>query len=254
VAVVNQQFVRSFLRHVDPIGQRMQMSVSVKDGDPHLVEIVGVVADMKQRSVAEAVPPTMYVPVTQMSDGGIRQTHVWFETHWVVRTRHAGIALAEALPHAMRAVDPLQPFSRIVPMGMLIDRSLTAQRFHMRLMGASAFLAVALAAAGLFGVISFTVAQRTHEMGVRLALGATAGQLIGTIVRQGMVLATIGVAIGVAGALALARMLKTFVFGVDVTDPATFIAAAALLLALAILASLLPAARVTRIDPVATLR
>jgi putative ABC transport system permease protein len=106
----------------------------------------------------------------------------------------------------------------------------------------------------LFGVISFTVAQRTHEMGVRLALGATAGQLIGTIVRQGMVLATIGVAIGIAGALALGRMLKTFVFGVDVTDPTTFIIAPALLLTLAILASLLPAARLTRIDPVAILR
>jgi putative ABC transport system permease protein len=254
VAVVNEQFVRSFLRGLDPIGQRMQMSISPKDGDAHLVDIVGVVGDMKQRSVAEAVPPTMYVPVTQMSDGGIRQTHEWFETHWVVRTRHAGIALADALPRAMRGLDPLQPFSRIQPMTALIDRSLTAQRFHMRLMGAAALLAVALAAVGLFGVISFTVAQRRHEMGVRLALGATAGQLIGAIVRQGMTLAAIGMAVGVAGAFALARLLKTFMFGVDATDPVTFAAAAVLLLMFSMLASLLPALRLTRLDPVVTLR
>lgn len=254
VAVVNEQFVRRFLRDLDPLGQRMQMAVSPRDGNLALVEIVGVVADMKQQSVAEAVPPTMYVPVTQMSDAGLRTTHQWFETNWVVRTRQEGIGLSEALPRAIRGIDPLQPFSRIQPMTSLIDQSLTAQRFHMRLMGASALLALVLAAAGLFGVISFTVAQRTHEMGVRLALGATTGRLIGAIVGQGMTLAAIGVAIGVAGALALARLLRTFVFGVGVTDPATFVLAAALLLMLAFVATVLPAIRVTRVNPVIVLR
>jgi putative ABC transport system permease protein len=200
------------------------------------------------------VPETIYVPVTQMSDGGIRQTHVWFETHWVVRTHAAGIGLAEPLARAMREVDPRQPFSRIQSMTTLIDRSLTAQRFHMWLIGASALLAVILASAGLFGVISFAVAQRRHEMGVRLALGATAGELVGAVVRQGTLLATIGIALGAAGAVALTRVLKMFVFGVSATDPATFIGAAAGLLALATLACLVPALSLTRVDPASILR
>ena len=254
VAIVNQRFVRTFLRDLDPIGQRIQLSVPAKTTDDDVVEIVGVVGDMKQRSVAEAVPETVYVPLTQMTDGGIRQTHVWFETHWVVRTHAEAIGLAEPLARAMREVDPRQPFSRIQPMTTLIDRSLTAQRFHMWLLGASALLAVMLASAGLFGVISFAVAQRRHEMGVRLALGATAGQLVGAVVRQGTLLATIGIALGAAGAVALTRVLEMFVFGVSATDPATFVGAAAGLLALATLACLVPALSLTRVDPASILR
>jgi putative ABC transport system permease protein len=264
IAVVNQEFARTFLRGLDPLGQRLQMSVPARTDDRDIVEIVGVVADMKQRSLAEAVPPTIYVPVTQMTDGGIRQVHVWFETHWVVRSvMRAGDGdgvgavispFADVLPRAVRAVDPLQPFSRVTTMTALIDRSLTSQRFHMLLMGACAMLAATLAAAGLFGVISYVVAQRSHEMGVRLALGATVGQLVGSVVRQGAALAAIGVAIGVAGAFGLTRLLATFMFGISPTDPPTFALAAALLLGVAIVATLLPALRLTRLDPATVLR
>jgi putative ABC transport system permease protein len=153
-----------------------------------------------------------------MSEDGIRQTHVWFETHWVVRMHAEGIGLPEPLARAMRDVDPRQRFSRIQLMTTLIDRSLTAQRFHMWLIGASALLALMLASAGRFGVISFAVAQRRHEMGVRLALGATAGQLVGAVVRQGTLLATIGIVLGASGAFALTRVLEMFVFGVSATD------------------------------------
>jgi ABC-type antimicrobial peptide transport system permease subunit len=124
----------------------------------------------------------------------------------------------------------------------------------MYLIGACALLAVVLAGAGLFGVISYSVAQRTQEMGIRLALGATARQLVGSIVGQGAAMAGLGLVIGLAGAFAATRVLKSLVFGVSTTDPLTFVAAAALLALVALAASLVPAWRVTRLDPALTLR
>jgi putative ABC transport system permease protein len=205
-----------------------------------------------------------------MSDAGIRQVHVWFETHWVVRMRTQSSApgdplsgdddaaaispLIDTLPRAVRAIDPLQPFSRVMTMTALIDKSLTSQRFHMLLIGACAMLATVLAAAGLFGVISYVVAQRSHEMGVRLALGATAARLVGSVAGQGIALAAIGVIIGVAGAFGVTRLMTTFMFGISPTDPLTFMTAATLLLVLATLAALVPALRLTRLDPATVLR
>jgi putative ABC transport system permease protein len=249
VAIVNQQFVRAYLRDVDPIGQRIE--VPIRSGE--LTEIVGVVRDMKQQSLATPVLPTIYVSIGQVNDS-VKNAHVWFATNWIVRTHGPAPGLPDAMTQALRAVDPRQPFSRIRTMDALIDRSLTSQRFNMLLVGASALLAVVLSAAGLFGVISYAVAQRGHEMGVRLALGATAGQLVGSVVRQGALLGVIGVAIGLAGAFGLTRLLKTFVFGVSPTDPLTFASAALLLLGLTMLASLVPALRLTRLDPASVLR
>jgi putative ABC transport system permease protein len=265
VAIVNQQFVRRFLRDGrSPIGQRLQLSPGPKTAstaasaatDANVVEIVGVVGDTKQRSLREAVPETVYVPVDQTSSGALQMAHTWFETQWIVRTRgdrdEAG--MAEAMRRTLRTIDPRQPFGRIRTMASMIDGSLTGTRFGLLLIGASALLAVVLAAAGLFGVIAYAVAQRRHEMGVRLALGATAGQLIRAIVYQGSMLAALGVVLGVAGALALTRLLASFIYGVTATDPLTFASAAMLLLIVSIAASLAPALRLMRLDPVAVLR
>jgi len=145
------------------------------------------------------------------------------------------------------------PRSTLFPYTTLF-RSLTRQRFQMLLIGSCALLALVLAAAGLFGVISYAVAQRGHELGIRLALGATSGQLVGRIVGQGALLAVVGVALGLLGAAAASRVLTSFMFGVSATDPTTFVLAAVLLLGIAMVSSAVPAWRITRLDPMTTLR
>jgi ABC-type antimicrobial peptide transport system permease subunit len=174
---------------------------------------------------------------------------------WLLRRREdAGGGLVAAVTREVGEIDPTLPFVAFRSMDDRIASSATQQRFHMYLIGACALLAVVLAGAGLFGVISYSVAQRTQEMGIRLALGATARQLVGSIVGQGALMAGLGLVIGLAGAFAATRVLKSFVFGVSTTDPLTFVAAAALLALVALAASLVPAWRVTRLDPALTLR
>jgi putative ABC transport system permease protein len=209
---------------------------------------------MKQQSLGTNAPPIVYTPVEQVNDEGLRLAHGWFTPTWVVRSRDDGPGAAATVQQAVHAIDPQQPFVSFRTMDAMIDRSLTQQRFQMLLIGMCSLLALVLAAAGLFGVISYSVAQRSHEMGIRLALGATGRQLVGGIVGQGAILAIAGIVIGLLGAGAASRILTSFMYGISATDPLTFVAAALLLLAMAIAASAVPAWRITRLHPATTLR
>ncbi len=198
----------------------------------------------------------MYVPYGQHLD--VYSTRgVWTIRAWkrlVIRTTGDPLRLAEAVRTAMADVDPeLVPYD-IMTMDALLADSAQEEQFWMQLLGLFAVLAVALAAVGLYGVISYSVAQRTHELGIRTALGATRTDVLTLIVRQGLVLVLLGVAIGIPAAVALTRVIASQLFGVTPTDPATFAAASVVFVGIAVLACSIPARRATKVDPLVALR
>jgi putative ABC transport system permease protein len=256
VAIVNQTFARKYLGGENPIGQQIDFGGKPEPGKASngITTIVGLAPDMKQQSLGSDVPPIVYTPLEQTNDSGLRLAHGWFTPTWLIRSRDDGASAATTLQQTLRAIDPQQPLVTVRTMETMIDRSLTQQRFQMLLIGSCALLALVLAAAGLFGVISYAVAQRAHEMGIRLALGATSSQLVGGVVGQGAILALVGIVLGLLGAGAASRLLTSFMFGISATDPSTFVIAAVLLLGIAMASSAVPAWRITRLDPATTLR
>jgi predicted permease len=223
-------------------------------------EIVGVVGDVQLHSgLTEArgpitVEPTLYIPVTQVKDGFFEMAHTWFSPKWVIRTAGPRVALHENVRAAIASVDPQLPVAHFRTMDDLRGLQTGDQRYLAALFSILAALAVLLAAIGLYGLISQAIMQRRHELGIRLALGATVTQTIAAAMRPGILLALVGVAAGTAGSLAAARLLRHLLWGVSESDPATFIVTAALLLAVAAAASLAPALRILRLDPAETLR
>ncbi len=172
----------------------------------------------------------------------------------VVRGQNETAALTSAIKERVWKVDPKIPMTRVRSLRDVIGASVEAQRFNMLLLGIFAAVALVLAAVGIYGVMAYAVAQRTHEIGVRVALGAQASDVLRLVLKQGMVLTLLGVAIGVAGAIALTRVMKTFLFSVSTTDPLTFILIPLLLAMVALLACWIPARKATRVDPLSALR
>jgi putative ABC transport system permease protein len=198
--------------------------------------------------------PLMYVPVTQANIAGIRASHTYFPMSWVVRTATPGPELIGAIRKAMRATDPQQPFSSFATMEDVKSGSMATQTFQMRLLTGLAGVGLLLAFAGIYGLIAYMVAERGREFGIRMALGATRRRILQHVLRQGAMLASIGVLIGTAAALALNRTLQDFVYGVSTVDPFTFIVVGVLLIGTAGVASLVPALRTVRLNPVTALR
>jgi ABC-type antimicrobial peptide transport system permease subunit len=201
------------------------------------------------------VRPTIYLPVTQVPPRLFGMAHRYFPVNWVVRTRGANQAnLTAALRDAVHAVDPQQPFSGFKTMTQVRAGSVEDTRSQMLLLGAFAIIALALAAAGNYGLIAYTVVQRTRELGIRLALGATPGRILSRIMLHGIALAAIGAIVGIGAALLATRWLTPFVFGISAVDPMTFGVTALFLLIIAALASAVPAIRAARIDPMSMVR
>jgi len=254
VAIVNDRFVQRYYKDQDIVGKHIRIANAVR-------EVVGVIGNA--RATASGLggdsspliePYAVYVPAAQMPAGSFKQFHVWFSPSWVVRSSLPLGTMSENVRRAVRSVDPLLPVARIDTMGSVQDAALSSQRFTMALVAGLGIVALLLAAIGIHGLISSSVSERTRELGIRLALGASNRQILQDIVVQGVVLAGIGVAVGSAGALAAVRLLESFLWGVRPTDPATFAAVIVTLLAVALIASLLPALRVLRLDPALTLR
>ena len=176
----------------------------------------------------------------------------------VIRTATAVQAVTESLTVAVRRiaaeVDKDQPVYDIMSMEQVLSKSVSSWRVYMQLLGVFAGMALILAAVGIYGVISYSVSERTHEIGLRIALGAQQGDVLKLVVKQGLVLTLIGVAIGLVSALALTRLIANFLFGVTATDPATFLIISLVLIAVALLACYLPARRATKVDPMVALR
>ncbi|HEX5473079.1 MAG TPA: ABC transporter permease [Vicinamibacterales bacterium] len=254
VAVVNEAFVERYYKD-DPavVGRR------IASGDTPR-EIVGVVGNTQQGSAGwgDFGPisplPTIYIPAAQTTPAFLTLVHTWFEPSWAVRSTLPEATLVPELRRAIASVDPQLPVARVATIDDLRGDRLSSQRFMMWLVAGLGFIALVLAAVGIHGLIASSVSERARELGIRLALGATAGQAIRAVVIPGLVLALIGVALGSAAALAVARLLRSFVWGVTPTDAGTFGAVVAILIAIAAVASLVPALRVLRLDPAQTLR
>ncbi len=256
VTVVNEAFIRNYLPGGrNPIGNQVQMIMGAGT-----YQIIGVVSDVPQQQGwgAEYGPlarlPQMYVVADQLPNEIFQLIHTFFSPNYIVRTRAGVPGLADAMRHALQAVDPRLPFSAFHTMTEVRGKSLNEQRYQATLFSALAGLALLLAALGIYGLIAQSVAQRTREMGIRLALGATVSDVIQAAALPGILLSLAGIACGLVLALFATRLLQSLIWGVTTTDPLTFISVTVLLLFVAIVSSTLPALRLTRLDPARTLR
>jgi putative ABC transport system permease protein len=243
VIVINETMAASFWPGEDPIGKRIQI---YDDREPMpWREIVGVVNDTKQTGLDAPTRPEIYVPFSQRPRAAMTL---------IAHTAAGPEQLADAMRAAVRAVDPEQPVYRVSTMEQFFSAEVAAPRATMFLMGALAVAALILAAVGIYGVMAYAVTQQTHEIGIRMALGATQRDALRLVIGQGMTLALIGEVIGFAGAFALTRLMTSLLFGVSATDPATFTVIALLLTGVALLACYIPARRATKVDPLVALR
>jgi len=243
VAVINQEFARQYLSGDDPMGKRIKMGYP-NSTNPWLT-VVGIVHDVKHNSLAAPAPPQLYVSYLQSAESGMTL---------VIRTAGDPLRVVAAARNEVRSVDPDQPVANIRTMDHIVAASMARQRFNMLLLGIFAAVALALAAVGLYGVISYSVGQRAHEIGIRMALGAKRTDVLRMVLRQGMVLVAAGLAVGLAAALMMSRMLTSLLYEVRATDPVVLVGVALLLAAVAAAACSVPALRATRVDPVTALR
>jgi predicted permease len=251
VAVVNEAFARRFYEGRDTLAR--QFSVGRGVDDP-VRQVVGVVGDVKQQGLDRPAPAMVFVPVQQASDKLLATVRTFTSTHFVVRTTVEPTSLAPVVKRQLAELDAALPPSRFSTMEDIAARSIASQRFNMWLLGSFAAVGLLLAAVGIYGVMSYTVAQSTREIGIRMALGAQAGAVLKLITRQGMTLTLIGMAIGVAASLALTRLMGSLLYGVAANDPATLVANALLLTAVSLVACYIPARRATRVNPLIALR
>jgi putative ABC transport system permease protein len=245
---VNEALGRQWWPNGDPVGDRVVIGrFQGRDfGRPTPREVVGVAGDTKTVQLQEPPRPTVYVPAAQMLEPGGSMS-------WVLRAdRSAG--LAAALRQAIAEVDARQRVGRIRSMEEIVASTANSSRFNAWLFGFLAGLALLLTAIGVYGLLSFSVARRTSEIGTRMALGASRADVLALVLKQGVMLIAVGLVLGLAGALAATRFLATLLFGVRATDPSSFLGVSALLLSVGLLASYLPARRATKVDPMVALR
>jgi putative ABC transport system permease protein len=247
VLIINEAMARRFFPNEDPVGKRLQT------GDPNpnapWETIVGVVGNVKYTGLEVEEALTMYAPYT---------TPAWVSSsrsmYLVVRTAGEPLGLSSALRQQVRSLDQDLPVAKLKTMEQVIHESVAGPRFRASLLGLFAAVALLLAAIGIYGVISYAVTERTHEIGIRMALGAQIGDVLWLVIAQGMKLALCGIAIGLAASFALTRLMKTLLFEVSATDPLTFAVIAVLLTGVALFACWIPARRATKVDPMVALR
>ncbi|HEX8336406.1 MAG TPA: FtsX-like permease family protein, partial [Pyrinomonadaceae bacterium] len=244
VFAINQALARRDFPNEDPIGKRISNGIG-PDGQPVWREIVGVVADVRSEEPGREAAPEVYASYLQDPFAGMS---------YVVRSSVEPEGLVAGVREAVRAVDRAQPVAEVRTMEQLVGESFAQPRFNSLILGLFACMALLLAAAGIYGVMSYAVTQRTHEIGIRIALGAQHGDVLRLVVGRGMALALAGVGVGLLAALALTRLMSSLLYGVTATDPPTFAGVAVLLGAVALLASYLPARRATKMDPMVALR
>ena len=245
VGLVNESFVREYFPNEDPIGARIAWA----RGNPRRwMTIIGVVGDVKHYGLSLPELPAFYNSYEQ-------QDQPW--KRWMYLAVRADLnpgLLAGQVKNQVWSIDKQIPVTRLRTMSEVMAASMSAQRFNMTLMGIFASVALVLAAIGIYGVISYSVTQRTHEIGIRMALGAETADVLGIVLRQGLLLASVGVALGIVTAFVLTRVLSSLLFGVSTTDPLVFVAISLMLTAVALGATFIPARRATKVDPMIALR
>ena len=237
VAVVNEALARHFWPKEDPIGKRLPLFNNLT--------VVGVVGNTRHEGLSQDIEAEIYVPYLQLPQNSMQLA---------VRTAADPDSVVSAVRTEVREVDPDQPVYHVATLQQVLSESVAPRRFNMLLLGIFAGIALTLATIGIYGVMAFSVTQRTHEIGIRMALGAKRSDVLGMVVRHGLKLALIGVVIGIVGALVLARFLSSLLFGIKPTDPLTFVAVSLILSAVALVACYIPARRVAEVDPMVALR
>jgi putative ABC transport system permease protein len=242
VAIVNETLARRYWPDQDPIGKRIRSGFEGKEWVP----IVGVVADVKEQSLDAPTHLEMYRPYEQAPFASTMTL--------MVRTEAEPTTLAAAIRNEVWAVDKDVPVARIQPLTQVISESLSKPRSTMLLLAIFAGVALVLGSIGIYGVVAYSVVERTHEIGIRMALGARPSNVLRMVIGQGMSLTLAGVTVGLGGAFAASRALESLLFGVGTTDAATFVGVALLLGLVALLACWIPARRATKVDPIVALR
>jgi len=245
VVIIDEQFVKKYFANTDPIGKRITFGAARGKTDSTWITIVGVVGHAAHEGLDAEKRIQYYFPYAQT--GGQRMVVA-------LRTEGNPTAILPAARDAVHSIDPNLPLANVKTMEQLVDASVGQRKLAMILLGVFSAIALLLASIGIYGVMSYSVAQRTRELGIRMALGAARRSVLQLVVGQGMALAGAGVVIGLVAAFALTRLLTTQLYGVSATDPLTFVIVSALLVGVALLATLLPAMRATRVDPVVALR
>jgi putative ABC transport system permease protein len=240
VVIVNESFARRFWPDRNPVGKRV-----IVGRGPAPSEVVGVAADIRNRGLAQTPQAQLYLPFPQLP---------WGNMNLLVRTAVAPLSLAPAVRAQISAVDADEPVINVQTVDDLMDTSRAQPRFTMVLLGIFSATAFLLAVIGIYGVLAYSVAQRRHELGIRLALGAGRGNILGLVIRRGLTLTLAGIAIGLAAALFLTRLMASMLFEIGDRDLTTFVIAPLVFLAVALLASCLPAQRATKVDPMEALR
>ncbi len=239
VVLISEVLAHRYFAGEDPVGQRIR--VGSLSNEP--LEIIGIVGDVRHRGLELGLRETLYIPSLRIGFSNL-----------VIRTANDPLSLASAVRKEVAAIDPNQPVANIKTMERWVSESVAQPRFRTLLLGLFSAVALLLSVVGIYGVMSYAVAQRTHELGIRMALGASPGDLLGMVIRQGMKLALAGAAIGLVVALALTSLIKDLLFGVEATDPLTYVSIVILLTGVAVLACYLPARRATKVDPMIALR
>jgi putative ABC transport system permease protein len=242
VAIVSAALARKYWPGENPVGKGLRFENTPTE--PWFT-VIGVTGDVHQLGLREPAPALLYVPYTAFP--------LPFTTV-VVRSTLPESTVTSVLRSRLAAIDPDLPFADIKTLQSFVDRAVEEPRFRAMLIAAFAVLALVLASVGVFGLISYSVTQRTREIGIRVALGASPGRVLFSVVREGLVLAIAGIAVGLVGAILATRALSAFLFGVGATDPLTFSAVALLLLVVALAASYVPSRRALKVDPVVALR
>jgi putative ABC transport system permease protein len=242
VAIASAALTRKYWPGEDAVGRQIRFDLDSKE--PPLT-IVGIVGDVRQLGLDQDAPPILYIPYEQFP---LPFTNV------AVRSTAPENDVAALVRAQLRGIDPELPPGDVTTLQGVIDRSVSEPRFRTALISAFAMVALVLAAVGVYGLISYSVTQRTREIGIRIALGASAEQVLRPMIREGLALALVGTAIGLAGALAGGRVLASFLYGVGTTDPLTFSAVAVVLLGVTLLATYIPSRRALRVDPITALR
>jgi predicted permease len=255
VVLINETMAREFWSKGEPLGERITLG---KGGAPEYEEpprqIIGIVADVRDTGLSLNPGPIMYVPTAQLTDGLMAAANAHAPFKWVVRTKVEPYSLRADIERELRIASGGLPVAHIRSMDQVRGESTALNRFNMVLLSIFAGLAMLLAAIGIYGVMSYAVGQRVHEIGIRMALGARAGNVLSLVLRQGLSLVLVGIAIGLTGGMWLTKAMAGLLFGVSSNDAPTFALVSALLLVVAVAATYIPARRATKVDPIVALR
>jgi putative ABC transport system permease protein len=243
VVIINQRLARRLFANSDAVGKRLKLVNPEQGADWR--EIVGVVGEIKYSGLDDPGEAAIYTPFAQTP---------FFWSYFMIRTTREPMSISAAVQKAVSSVDEKLTAARVLPMEQLVSETVAQPKFTTLLLAIFAGLALVLAAVGIYGVISYSVAQRTREIGIRMALGAQTRDVLKLVVGQGMILALIGVGLGLVAAFAVTRVMSSLLFNVSATDPLTFIVIAVLLALVALVASYIPARRAMRVDPMVALR